>query len=433
MAITSVVNTDEITVLGPPSSIDLQVDLGATGERGSIIYAAAGEPAGSGSVAFINVPPKVGDVFLQTDQENQLTIYQFISVPGNPNQWQEVTILSGAQGEIGPQGSEGPANTISIGTVSSGSAAFAEILGDAPNQILNLVLPQGPQGPAGATGEIGATGPVGPLGPKGDTGDTGLQGPQGDKGDPSEASFYQIYDVTSASATGTVEYYDRDTDELIIDTSNPPVYYIDGLQNISPELIKGQLYKFLINTPGNPTYISTTYSTAPSALYLDGVENNGTDDGEIIFKVPFSAPKVLFLVSENENSMQNGIDIGEFVTNFNFNVFSQELFEITSSASVQLHSYEADFIRTQEFKMQITQGNNHVFISDIIIQDGTNINSNSNSVFVGESQIDFNYFKDIQDGKVIIGLQVPSATGSIDNRVYVYINTNIFYPGAPQA
>jgi hypothetical protein len=130
--------------------------------------------------------------------------------------------------------------------------------------------------------------------------------------------------------------------------------------------------------------------------------------------------------------MQNGIDIGEFVTNFNFNVFSQELFEITSSASVQLHSYEADFIRTQEFKMQITQGNNHVFISDIIIQDGTNINSNSNSVFVGESEIDFDYFKDIQDGKVIIGLQVPSATGSIDNTVYVYINTNIFYPGAPQ-
>ena len=64
MAITSVVNTDQITVLGPPSSIDLQVDLGATGERGSIIYAAAGEPAGSGSVAFINVPPKVGDVFI---------------------------------------------------------------------------------------------------------------------------------------------------------------------------------------------------------------------------------------------------------------------------------------------------------------------------------------------------------------------------------
>jgi hypothetical protein len=27
---------------------------------------------------------------------------------------------------------------------------------------------------------------------------------------------------------------------------------------------------------------------------------------------------------------------------------------------------------------------------------------------------------------------VPSATGSIDNTVYVYINTNIFYPGAPQ-
>jgi hypothetical protein len=68
MAITTVVNTDEITVLGPPASIDLQVDIGPQGERGSLIFAGPGEPtSGSGSVAFINESPKLGDLFINNE------------------------------------------------------------------------------------------------------------------------------------------------------------------------------------------------------------------------------------------------------------------------------------------------------------------------------------------------------------------------------
>jgi hypothetical protein len=59
------------------------------------------------------------------------------------------------QGPVGPQGPAGPAggppNTLTIGNVltgNSGTAASAAITGTAPNQILNLLLPQGPQGPA---------------------------------------------------------------------------------------------------------------------------------------------------------------------------------------------------------------------------------------------------------------------------------------------
>lgn len=57
----------------------------------------------------------------------------------------------GDPGEQGPQGdSGGPANTLSIGTVTSGPAA-ANITGDAPDQTLNLTLPPGPQGPTGVS------------------------------------------------------------------------------------------------------------------------------------------------------------------------------------------------------------------------------------------------------------------------------------------
>ena len=51
----------------------------------------------------------------------------------------------------GEQGNIGPANTLTIGSVTSGAEASATITGDAPNQVLNLVLQQGEQGDAAPT------------------------------------------------------------------------------------------------------------------------------------------------------------------------------------------------------------------------------------------------------------------------------------------
>jgi hypothetical protein len=71
--------------------------------------------------------------------------------PGNGLVFPDMSVQATATVK-GPQGDAGPANALSIGTVStgaSGSAAAASITGASPNQILNLVLPQGPQGPAG--------------------------------------------------------------------------------------------------------------------------------------------------------------------------------------------------------------------------------------------------------------------------------------------
>lgn len=68
---------------------------------------------------------------------------------------------TGPQGPQGPKGPKGDPNTLSIGSVSSGTTASATITGTAPNQTLNLVLPKGEKG------DTGATGPTGPRGPKG--------------------------------------------------------------------------------------------------------------------------------------------------------------------------------------------------------------------------------------------------------------------------
>lgn len=59
----------------------------------------------------------------------------------------------------GRPGEAGPANTLTIGTVTpsdSPDEAKAEITGKAPNQILNLTLPRGQQGNSGVTGDISA-------------------------------------------------------------------------------------------------------------------------------------------------------------------------------------------------------------------------------------------------------------------------------------
>lgn len=69
----------------------------------------------------------------------------------------------GPQGEIGPVGPPGPTNTLTIGNVTKGDEASASITGTSPNQKLNLVLPKGDPGPQGETGSVGPNGPANTL------------------------------------------------------------------------------------------------------------------------------------------------------------------------------------------------------------------------------------------------------------------------------
>ena len=82
-------------------------------------------------------------------------------------------IPQGSKGDTGATGATGPANVLTIGSVTSGKVASATITGEAPNQVLNLVLEKGDKG---ETGEKGATGDIGPQGKQ------GIQGPQGKPG-----------------------------------------------------------------------------------------------------------------------------------------------------------------------------------------------------------------------------------------------------------
>lgn len=85
----------------------------------------------------------------------------------------ELGIPQGSKGDIGATGATGPANVLTIGSVTSGKVASATITGEAPNQVLNLVLEKGDKGDTGEKGDTGDTGPQGKQ---------GIQGPQGSPG-----------------------------------------------------------------------------------------------------------------------------------------------------------------------------------------------------------------------------------------------------------
>ena len=70
-------------------------------------------------------------------------------------------IPRGSKGDTGATGATGPANVLTIGSVTSGKVASATITGEAPNQVLNLVLEKGEQGEQGKQGIQGEIGPQG--------------------------------------------------------------------------------------------------------------------------------------------------------------------------------------------------------------------------------------------------------------------------------
>ena len=75
---------------------------------------------------------------------------------------------TGTQGIQGPIGNTGTAATITIGSVTTGSAAVTNT-GTIYNAYLNFTIPQGPTGPAGPTGATGSTGTTGAAGAAGAT------------------------------------------------------------------------------------------------------------------------------------------------------------------------------------------------------------------------------------------------------------------------
>jgi hypothetical protein len=76
-------SNDDVTVLGPPEIVEVLVDIGPTGTRGSQVFAGIGNP----NVIEIGQTPILNDLYINASPgDDYAYMYQYVSQPGG-NTW----------------------------------------------------------------------------------------------------------------------------------------------------------------------------------------------------------------------------------------------------------------------------------------------------------------------------------------------------------
>lgn len=238
--------------------------------RGRIVF--KGNYSDSAQYVYYDCVKHNGSWWLHIGQD-PTTAYEPISED-------DVWMLFGVKGDIGPQGPAGTAATVAIGTVTTGDEGTQAAVvnsGTATAAVLDITIPKG------ATG---------PQGPKGDTGD---QGPKGDKGDPGkDFTLKGHYDDTTALSTAITN--PEIGDAYSVGTSLPYDTYIwDGTEWINNGTLQGPAGEDgqdgADGTPagfGTPT--ATVTELAEGAQPTVTVTASGEDTAKV-FSFVFGIPK----------------------------------------------------------------------------------------------------------------------------------------------
>ena len=87
-------------------------------------------------------------------------------------------------------------------------------------------------------------------------------------------------------------------------------YQIENIPNKTIYLVRGRRYVFEIAATGHPFWIQTSGSGFNSVnVYSNGVNNNGTQLGNIIFDIPADAPDTLYYQCQYHPSMVGTLKI----------------------------------------------------------------------------------------------------------------------------
>ena len=230
------------------------------------------------------------------DFPNSPTLNQSFTAGGSTWIWDGIawtlqritTGAQGPQGEVGPQGPTGPQGPqgtsinvkASVATFallpSTGNSANDARIVDADGDLYiwggsswtsagQIVGPQGPQGIQGIQGVTGSTGPTG--------------------------------------ASGGIT--------LAVTNSGSGSYTINGSANPTLSFIRGHRYVINVSAVGHPFWIQTVAGAYSAGnVYSTGVTNGGTDNGTIIFEVPFNAPQ-LYYACQYHSSMAGSITVSD--------------------------------------------------------------------------------------------------------------------------
>ena len=83
-------SNDDVTVLGPPNTVEVLVDIGPTGTRGSQVFVGVGDP----NVFEIGQTPLLNDLYINASPGSDYGyMYQYVSEPGG-NTWIQILEIS---------------------------------------------------------------------------------------------------------------------------------------------------------------------------------------------------------------------------------------------------------------------------------------------------------------------------------------------------
>lgn len=90
-----VVSTDSVTVLGGPQELDVDFNIGANGNRGSLFFTGLTNPNNLNTTTDFPSPPQAFDLFINVDSSDNdyLQAYQYVVEDGN-NIWKKSFKLS---------------------------------------------------------------------------------------------------------------------------------------------------------------------------------------------------------------------------------------------------------------------------------------------------------------------------------------------------
>ncbi len=126
-----ILSNDDLTVFGGPETINLDLDFGPTGDRGSIIFGVQGDPRQTSVSSTISQDVKALDVAIDysPSSETYKTVFQNVVQPSGNTQWVELLSLksnfySETKGPLTPLNGKltiAPINLSSIYNLSEGT------------------------------------------------------------------------------------------------------------------------------------------------------------------------------------------------------------------------------------------------------------------------------------------------------------------------
>ena len=265
---------------GPQGIQGIQGPQGETGPQGQ-----TGAQGPQGEPGYYFTPSVSAEGVLSWTNNGELKNPTSVNIKGP----------QGIQGDQGPQGNPGVAATISIGTVTTGSAgsnATVTNSGTSSAAILDFSIPQGIQGiqgPQGDPGPKGDTGPQGPAGPyfipavsqdgdlswtntgsldnpttvnvKGPQGEQGIQGPTGPEGPQGPTGPAGADGATGAQGPAGTTFTPSVSSAGEISWTND-----GGLANPDPVNIKGPQGPEGQTGPAGPNEVTTSTATTITGI-----------------------------------------------------------------------------------------------------------------------------------------------------------------------